>query len=163
MPLTVTASFSINIGPIMPLNRNPHQTVNRFGCVGFSMYECRISVLQMRQFCLFDWFFFLPKSAFSVSRSQTHLAKNALDRQLASTPEPIELCMASYQGVYAKFVSMMSPKCSIVENDGELMLMALHTPFLPQQRYSRVYALFLVISRFGLSMRMPVSFNFFTR
>ena len=34
--------------------------------------------------------------------------------------------MASYQGLYAKFVSMMSPKCSIVENDGELMLMALH-------------------------------------
>ena len=27
----------------------------------------------------------------------------------------------------AKFVSMMSPKCSIVENDGVLMLMALHT------------------------------------
>ena len=25
----------------------------------------------------------------------------------------------------------MSPKCSIVENDGELMLMALHTHFLP--------------------------------
>lgn len=33
--------------------------------------------------------------------------------------------MASYQGLFAKFVSMMSPKCSIVENDGELMLMAL--------------------------------------
>ena len=63
--------------------------------------------------------------------------------QLVSTPEPIELCMASYQGLYAKFISMMSPKCSIVENDGELMLMPLHTHFLPQQQYSRVYALFL--------------------
>ena len=33
--------------------------------------------------------------------------------------------------------------CSIVENDGELMLMALNTHFLPQQQYSRVNALFL--------------------
>ena len=32
----------------------------------------------------------------------------------------------------------MSPKCSIVEKDGELMLIALHTHFLPQQQYSRV-------------------------
>ena len=48
---------------------------------------------------------------------------NALDGQVDSTPEPIELCMASYQGLYAKFISMMSLKCSIVENDGELMLM----------------------------------------
>ena len=46
----------------------------------------------------------------------------------SSTSEPIELCMASNQGLYVKFVSMMSPKCSIVENDGDLMLMALtHT------------------------------------
>ena len=34
--------------PIMPLDQNPHQTVARFGCVGFSM-----SVPQMLQFCLF--------------------------------------------------------------------------------------------------------------
>ena len=37
----------------------------------------------------------------------------------------------------------MFSKCSIVENDGELILMALHAHFLPQQQYSRVYALFL--------------------
>ena len=46
--------------------------------------------------------------------------------------------MPSFQGLYTKFVSMMSPKCSIVEKDGELMLIALHTHFLPQQQYSRV-------------------------
>ena len=40
----------------------------------------------------------------------------------SSTSEPIELCMASNQGLYVKFVSMMSPKCSIVETDGGLML-----------------------------------------
>ena len=73
--------------------------------------------------------------------------ENALDGQLASTPDPIELCMASYQGLYAKFVSNISPKYSIVDNDGELML-----HFLPQQQYFQVYALFLVI--------MPVSFTF---
>ena len=55
-----------------------------FMCVGISMYVCGFSVPQMRQFCLFtyipakikmsfiwkDDFFFLPKSASSVSRSQ---------------------------------------------------------------------------------------------
>ena len=59
---------------------------------------------------------------------------------MASTPEPIELCMASYR-LYAKFNSMISPKCSTVENDGELMMMALHTHFLPQKQYSKAYAL----------------------
>ena len=75
------------------------------------------------------------------------LSENAFGRQLASTPKPIGLCMASYQGLYPKFVSLMSPKCSIVENDGALMLVALHAQF----------------SHFGLSMKMPVSFTFFTR
>ena len=40
---------------IMPLDQNPHQTVTRFGCVGFSMYACGFSVSQMRQFCLFTY------------------------------------------------------------------------------------------------------------
>ena len=62
---------------------------------------------------------------------------------MASTPQLIELCMASYQGLYAKFVLIISPKCSIIENDGELMLMAIHAHFLPQQQFSRLYALFL--------------------
>ena len=37
--MTVTAcpySFSKKNDPIMPLDQNPHQTVTRFGCVGFS-------------------------------------------------------------------------------------------------------------------------------
>ena len=38
---------------------------------------------------------------------------------------------------------MMSTKCSTVENDGELILMTLHTHFLRQQQYSQMYALFL--------------------
>ena len=36
----------------------------------------------------------------------------------------------------------MSSKCSMVENYAELMLMALHIHFLPQQQYSRVYHCF---------------------
>ena len=62
--------------------------------------------------------------------------------------------MASYQGVYAKFVSMMSPKCSIVENDGELVLMALYKHFLPHYSaaiFSGVSTVF-GFSRLGLSM-----------
>ena len=99
--------------------------------------------------------FFFAKSASSVNRSQTYRAKR-------KRIEPVELCSASYQGVYAKFVWMMSPKGLIVENDSELMLMALHTYFLPQQQYSRVYALFFGFSRFGLSINWHY-FTFFTR
>ena len=136
------------------MEQNSHQTVTRVGCVGFSMYACGFSVPQMREFCLFTYpprskwasseemISFLPKSASSVSRSRS---ENALDGKLASTSEPIEFCMSSYQGFYAKFDSMMSPKCF----------------FLPQQQYSRVYALFF--SRFGLSIKMPVSFTFFLK
>ena len=73
-----------------------------------------------------------PRSKWTSSENMIFLrSKNALDGQLASTVAPIELCMASYQCLYAKFVSMVSPKSSI------------HTHFLPQQQYSRVYALFL--------------------
>ena len=51
--MTVTASFCSfskkRNNPIMPLDQNPHQIGTRFGCVGFSMYSCGISVPQMRQ------------------------------------------------------------------------------------------------------------------
>ena len=66
-----------------------------------------------------------------------------MDSQLALTPEPIGLCMARFLGLYAKFISMISQKCSIIENDYELMLMALHALFMPQQQNSRVYVQFL--------------------
>ena len=56
--------------------------------------------------------------------------------------------MASYHRLYAKFISMMSSKCSIVENDDELMLMTLHAHFLRQQQYSRLYAFFLAYHAF---------------
>ena len=69
----------------------------------------------------------------SRSRSQTHLAKR----------KRIGWSIGFNQVLYAKFVSMMFQKCSIVEDDGELVLMALHTHFLPQQQYSRVHVLFL--------------------
>ena len=36
----------------MTLDQNPRWTVTRFWCVGISMYACRFSVPQMRQFCL---------------------------------------------------------------------------------------------------------------
>ena len=96
------------------------------------------------------WLFFAKIDIFCksiadpLSEAKTHWMANWLQ------PEPIELCITSYQSLYAKFVPMMFPKCLIVENDSELMLMALHTHFLPQQQYSRVYSLFLAFhaSRF---------------
>ena len=80
----------------MPLDQNLHQTVTRFACVDFSMYACGFSMLQMRQFCLFTYlpsskltssenmFFFLPKSASSVSQSQAHLAKRIKTNYLSN-------------------------------------------------------------------------------
>ena len=82
-----------------------------------------------------DDFLFLPKSSSSVSRSQAHLAKRKCNGW--------SIGFNSWTNWTLYGVSMMSPKCSIVENNGELMLMALHTYFLPQQQYSRVYALIL--------------------
>ena len=62
--------------PSMPLGQNPHQTVTRFGCVGFSMYVCGFSVPQRSRS---KWApsekMKMPKSASSVSRSQAHLKK----------------------------------------------------------------------------------------
>ena len=52
--------------PIMPLDRNPHQTVTRFGCGGFSIYACGFSVPQMRQFCLFTY---PPRSKWASSEN----------------------------------------------------------------------------------------------
>ena len=79
--------------------------------------------------------------------------------QLALTPEPIELCIASL----CKMMSQWCPKCSFIEDDNELMLMVgLHAHFLPQQQYPCVCTVF-VFSRFDLSMIVPVSFTFFTK
>ena len=45
----------------MPLDKNPHQTVTRFGCVDFSIYACRFSVPQMLQFFFFTYMIFFAK------------------------------------------------------------------------------------------------------
>ena len=75
--------------------------------------------------------FYQNRHLLEVDRRPTLRSENTMDGQLASTPELIGLCTASYQGFYAKFVPMMSLKCSIFKNEGELMLMALQVHFLP--------------------------------
>ena len=115
-------------------NKIRTQHVSAFQClrVGFLCPKCNnFPCLHTRQYQnelhLKKWFFFLPKSASSVSRSQAQLAKRKC----------IGWLIGFNSKVFAKFVAMVSPKCSIVENDNEVMLMALHT------HYSRVYELFL--------------------
>ena len=54
-------------------------------------------------------------------QNKLHLKKwfflrKSASRSIGFNPWTIELCMASYQGLYAKFVSIMPPKCSIVDN-----------------------------------------------
>ena len=56
----------------MPLDQNPHQTVIRFGIVGFSMYACGFYVPQMRQFCLFTY---PPRSKWASSEKMICFAK----------------------------------------------------------------------------------------
>ena len=53
-PLTIAidcSSLSLLISkkncPIMTLDQHPHQTVTRYGCVGFSMYPCGFSVMSL--------------------------------------------------------------------------------------------------------------------
>ena len=79
-----------------------------------------------------------PSTSIQCRSQQLNISETSLRRILHE-----DLGTTSYKGLYAKFVSMTSSKCSIVENDSELILMALHTHFLPQQQYSRMYALFL--------------------
>ena len=52
--------------------------MTRFGCVGFSMYACGFSVLQMRQFCLFTY---APRSKWASSEkiASCYTAEATLD------------------------------------------------------------------------------------
>ena len=126
------------------MNQNPRQTLTLFVCVGFSMYVFGFSMLQMRQFCLFTY---PPSSKWVSSKKMIFFCQNlyllTVGWSIGFKSWTTWPCMSSYQGLYAKFISIMSPKCSIVENDVELMLMALYAHFLPQQQFSRLFALFL--------------------
>ena len=157
----------------MPLDQNLHQTVTRFGCVGFSMYACEFPVPQMRQFSLFTYplrskwassekmiFFFAKVGIFCksiagpLSEAKTYWVVNWL--QLLNQLSFVWLWR---QGLYAKFVSIMSRKCSIIENDDKLMLRALHPYFLPQKQYSLCVG--FGFSRFGLIDKVATFLYFF--
>ena len=140
----------------MPLDQNPNQTVTRFGCVGFSMYACGFYVPKFDNFaCLHTsqdqnelhlkrWFSFAKIDIFCksiadpVSEAKTHWMANWL--QLL---KQFNFVWRHTKVFIQNSSQWWSPKCSLVENDGELMLMVLHTHILPHQQYSRVYALFL--------------------
>ena len=49
-------------------------------------------------------------------------------------------CITSDKGLYGKFIPMMSRKCSVVENNGELMLMAVVVYTLEQRWEKCVFA-----------------------
>ena len=55
-----------------PAFLNLHQTVTRFGCVGFSMYACGFFVPQMRQVCLVTY---PPRSKWASSEKKIFFAK----------------------------------------------------------------------------------------
>ena len=74
----------------------------------------------------------------NLSESKTHWMVNGL--QLLNQLNFVW----RYTNVFCQNLSQwcLQNVCSIVENDGELMLTPLDTHFLPQQQYSRVHALF---------------------
>ena len=139
------------------------------------MYTCWFSVSQMRQFCLFTYpprskwassekMIFLPKSASSLSRSQAHLAKrkrigwsigfNSWTNWTLYDLLPRSLCKIRLNDVSETFNCW---KRRWIDVDG-----ASHTLSATAAIFSGVRNVF-GFSRFGLSMRMPVSINFFTR
>ena len=67
----------------MPQNQNPHQTVTRFGCVGFSMYACGFS---MRQFYLFT----------RQEQNELHLHIYSISRMLPLKVKFNKLCKISF-------------------------------------------------------------------
>ena len=93
-PLSVTASpcsISKKNVPIMFLNQNPHQTVTRFGCVGFSMYACGFSVPQMRLFRLFTytprwkWGIFCKSTCHNISQRCSSVNTTIFVRRMDKT------------------------------------------------------------------------------
>ena len=85
-PLTVTVSpysFSKKNVPIIPLDHNPHQTVTRFWCVGFSIYACGFSEPQMQQFCLFTYL--SPRSKWASFEKMFFFTKIGSSNILGST------------------------------------------------------------------------------
>ena len=136
----------------MPLDQNPHQTMTRFGCVGFQCmcagflcpkcdnFACLLTRHYQTKLHLKRWFFFAKIGIFCKS-----------------------IASLLSQGLYAKLVSMMSLKCSTVEDDGELMLIGLHTHFLPQQQYSRIYTLFLTFHALVYRWGCQCFFHFFSQ
>ena len=112
-------------------------------------FDCLPTRRDQNELDLKRWFFFLLKSASSVSLLQAHLAKRK--------PIGWSIGFNSWTNwtLYGVICKMMFPKCSIVANDGELMLMAFHA-------HIRVYAMFLAF-HIMVYHRHPVSFTFFTR
>ena len=87
-PLAVTASpflFSKKNGPITPVDQNPHQTVTRFGCVGFSMYACGFSVPQNATILLV---YIPPRSKWTSSEKMIFLAKIGIFCKSIAGPLP---------------------------------------------------------------------------
>ena len=157
----ILCSFPKKNYPIMLLDQNSHQTVKRFGCVGFSTYECEFSGLQMLQFC-FIWKddFFLPKSASSVRRSQSRLAKR---KRIGWSID------FNYWTKWTLYGVIPRPLCKIRLNEVSEMFNCWERQWIDADGALRTLSATSVIfsgvrnifgfSRFGLSMRMPVSLS----
>ena len=86
-PITI----AIDVNGLFLLDKNPHQTVTRFACVGFVMYACGFFVPQMLQFCLFTY---PPRSKWASSEKTIFFCRN---RHLLSIAGPL---IEAYTSLY---------------------------------------------------------------
>ena len=78
----------------MPLDANPHQTVTRIRCVGFSMYGCGFSVSQMRQFYLFAY---PPRSRWALSEKMIFFNVRIFRKSVVGPlPTVVQACTQPY-------------------------------------------------------------------
>ena len=82
------------------------------------------------------WFF--GKNAHLQSSIVQLIGRTESDGHAASILALIELCTASFRGLYSKFFSKKCVKCSSFENDGELMLMVVQAHSEQQQQCFRL-------------------------
>ena len=154
----------------MALDQNPYQTVTCFCCVGFSKYACGFSVPQMRQFCLFTYPSFICKDDFfakigifcksiagPLSEAKTHWMVNWL--QL--------LHQLNFVWRHSKVLMQRSTQWRL--QNVQLLRTTVNWCWSHSHTLSATAAILSSVrtvfgfSRFGLSMRMPDSFTFFTR
>ena len=159
----------------MPLDQNPHHTVTRFGCVGFSMYACAFSVPQMCQFCLLTY---PPRSKWASCENMIFFfAKIVIFcKSIAVSLSEVKMqWVVNWLQLLNQLEFVWRHTKVVMQNSSRWCLWnvqllrttvnwcwwrLMHTFCHSSNIFVRTV---LGLSSFGLSMRMSISFTFFAR